>query len=51
MAPAACLKQDERTVPASSIAVGPVGLVGNRKNAGVAAAGLKAVGSRAAGSF
>ena len=28
------------------IVVEPVGLVGNRKNAGVAAAGLKAVGSK-----
>ena len=33
------------------IVVEPVGLVGNREYAGVAAAGLKAVGSRAVISF
>ena len=33
------------------IVVEPVGLVGNRKYADVAAAGLKAVGSRAVNSF
>ena len=33
------------------IVVEPVGLVGNRKNAVIAAAGLKAVGSRAVNSF
>ena len=42
------LRQDRTHI---IIVVEPVGLVGNRKNAGVAADGLKAVGSRAVNCF